>query len=105
MKDASKLKQQDQQMKDVSKEKEEVKEHSDRGTLGHWKDFDEMSRSIWDDYSRLDQEMDKRFRHFSDLMFKNRELQLEDFKREAEKKPMIKGEGQKALGQQQKAGG
>jgi hypothetical protein len=36
-----------------------------------WKDFDDWYKSIFEDFSRIDQEMDKRFRDFSESMFKN----------------------------------
>lgn len=50
-----------------------------------WKDFDDWYKSIFEDFSRIDQEMDRRFRDFSDTMFKNQELKIEEFKKEMEK--------------------
>jgi hypothetical protein len=38
-----------------------------------WKDFDDWYKSIFEDFSTIDKEMDKRFRDFSDSMFKNQE--------------------------------
>ena len=97
-----KAKKMDQEMKDQSNvQKEEVKSksgevsESPRGASGLeggimprmdlWKDFDDWYKSIFEDYSRIDQEMDRRFRDFSDTMFKNQELQIEEFKKEMEK--------------------
>jgi hypothetical protein len=54
-----------------------------RGYL--WKDFDDWYKSIFEDYSKIDQEMDRRFREFSDMMFKNQERQIEQFKKEMER--------------------
>jgi hypothetical protein len=38
-----------------------------------WKDFDDWYKSIFEDFSTIDREMDKRFRDFSESMFKNQE--------------------------------
>ena len=75
-------------MRDLSKEEGKQGE----GELSReflWKDFEDWSRSMWQDYSRIDQEMDRRFRDFSDLMFKNRQRMLEDFKRDFEQRPAL----------------
>lgn len=75
----------DQPMKDVqSKEESKKGENIEGGIMPRmdlWKDFDEWYKSIFDDFSKIDQEMDIRFRNFSDMMNKNRERQLEDFRK------------------------
>ena len=72
-------------MKDVqSKEESKKGENIEGGIMPRmdlWKDFDEWYKSIFDDFSKIDQEMDIRFRNFSDMMNKNRERQLEDFRK------------------------
>ena len=83
---------QDKQMKDVSGQQQKQMEESKagqgesgmlpRGEL--WRDFDDWYKSIWEDYNRIDQEIERRFRDFSEMMFKNRQRQLEDFRREIE---------------------
>jgi len=99
-----KAKKMDQEMKDVSGsnvQKEETKKQggetgvSPTGSSGLeggimprmdlWKDFDDWYKSIFEDFSRIDQEMDRRFRDFNDSMFKNQERQIEEFKKEMEK--------------------
>ncbi len=62
-----------------------------------WKDFDDWYKSIFEDFSHIDQEMDRRFRDFSDIMFKNQERQIEEFKKEMEKqrKQYLSLEGKK----------
>ena len=71
----------DQPMKDVqSKEETKKGENLEGGIMPKmdlWKDFDDWYKSIFDDYSKIDQEMDRRFRDFSEMMNKNRERQLE----------------------------
>lgn len=71
----------DQPMKDVqSKEETKKGENLEGGIMPKmdlWKDFDDWYKSIFDDYSKIDQEMDRRFRDFSEMMNKNREHQLE----------------------------
>lgn len=59
-----------------------------------WKDFDDWYKSIWSDFGRIDQEIDRRFKEYSDFMFKNRQRQLEDFRKESEKKPQLKASGE-----------
>lgn len=80
-----------QQMKKTLS-KEEAKQEGGVGMEGGimprqdlWKDFDDWYKSIFEDYSRLDQEMDRRFRDFSDMMFKNQERQIESFRKEMER--------------------
>ena len=68
-------------MKDVqSKEETKKGENLEGGIMPKmdlWKDFDDWYKSIFDDYSKIDQEMDRRFRDFSEMMNKNRERPLE----------------------------
>lgn len=45
-----------------------------------WRDFDEWNRNIFGDYSRIESEMDRRFRDFSDLMLRNRERTREELR-------------------------
>ena len=83
-------------MKDVQS-KEELKKgevsQSERGiipSLDLWKDFDDWYKSIFEDYSRIDQEMDRRFKDFSEQMMKNRNRQLEEFRKTFELTPSAK---------------
>jgi hypothetical protein len=86
-----KAKKMDQEMKETNIQKEETKKQGDVGVsptgssgleggfmprMDLWKDFDDWYKSIFEDFSRIDQEMDRRFRDFSDSMFKNQERQL-----------------------------
>jgi hypothetical protein len=75
----------DQPMKDVQSKEESKKGETIEGgimpRMDLWKDFDDWHKSIFDDFSKIDQEMDIRFRNFSDMMNKNRERQLEDFRK------------------------
>jgi hypothetical protein len=82
-------------MKDVSKMEESKRDVSstsgssmEGGIMPRkdlWKDFDDWYKSIFEDYSKIDQEMDRRFREFSDLINKNRERQLDDFRKEMDR--------------------
>jgi hypothetical protein len=85
-------------MKDVSKQEETKKNVSSLSGAGGssmeggimprmdlWKDFDDWYKSIFEDYSRIDQEMDRRFREFSEVINKNRERQIEEFRKEMER--------------------
>jgi len=112
-----KAKKMDQEMKDVSGsnvQKEETKKQggetgvSSSGLEGGimprmdlWKDFDDWYKSIFEDFSRIDQEMDRRFRDFSEPMFKNQERQIEEFRKEMEKQRKqrlsLEGKEQKSL--------
>ena len=112
----------DQEMKDQSNvQKEEVKSKGAEVGVSHsgasgleggimprmdlLKDFDDMQKSIFEDFSHIDQEMDRRFRNFSDTMFKNQELQIQEFKKEMEKQRKqhlsLEGKKQKELGSSQ----
>ncbi len=93
-------------MRDVQS-KEEVKkgETMEGGIMPRmdlWKDFDDWYKSIFDDFSKIDQEMDRRFRDFSEMMNKNRERQLEDFKRIFEQTPSAKALKQEETGAAEK---
>jgi hypothetical protein len=83
-------------MKDVQSKEESKKgevSQTERGIMPSMdlaKDFDDWNKSIFEDYSRIDQGMDKRFREFSDLMLKNRQRQLEDFRKSFEQTPSAK---------------
>jgi hypothetical protein len=96
----------DQPMKDVQS-KEEVKkgETMEGGIMPRmdlWKDFDDWHKSIFDDFSKIDQEMDRRFRDFSDMINKNRERQLEDFRKTFEQTPSAKALKQEETGAAEK---
>ena len=69
-------------MKDVSKKTEEIKkgEQTSQSGMDIWRDFDEWNRNIFGDYSRIESEMDRRFRDFSDLMLRNRERTREELR-------------------------
>ncbi len=73
-------------MKEVSKEERQQQrsggeEQKETGFMNEWfKDFDEMSKSLFGDFSKIDQEIDRRFKDFSDMMEKNRQRQLQEFK-------------------------
>jgi len=62
----------DTQMKDIQSKEESKKgevSQSERGIIPSqdlWKDFDDWYKSIFEDYSRIDQEMDRRFKDFSE---------------------------------------
>jgi hypothetical protein len=75
----------DQPMKDVQSKEESKKGEAMEGgimpRMDLWKDFDDWHKSIFDDFSKIDLEMDSRFREFSDMISKNRERQLEDFRK------------------------
>lgn len=75
----------DQPMKDVQSKEESKKGETLEGgimpRMNLWKDFDDWHKSIFDDFSKIDQEMDSRFREFSDMINKNRERQLEEFRK------------------------
>jgi hypothetical protein len=75
----------DQPMKDVQSKEESKKGEAMEGgimpRMDLWKDFDDWHKSIFDDFSKIDLEMDSRFREFSDMINKNRERQLEDFRK------------------------
>lgn len=65
--------------------------------LDIFRDFDEWTKSIFEDYTRLDQEMDRRFREFRERMMVDQKKQIEQFKKEFESKPQaIKSEQLKA---------
>lgn len=84
-------------MKDLSKEEGKLGE-GELSTESLWKDFEDWSRTMWQDYSRIDQEMDRRFRDFSELMNKNRQRMLEEFKRDFQQRPALtSGVGQQQL--------
>ena len=89
-------------MKDESvKQREESKGTEMSTGFDMWKDFDEWNKSIFGDFSKIDQEIDRRFKDFSEMMEKNRLKQLEDFKREREVRQKALGSGgaqQKAIG-------
>jgi hypothetical protein len=36
-----------------------------------WGNVDDWYKSIWSDFQKIDQEMDRRFRDYSDFIFKN----------------------------------
>ena len=88
----------DQPMRDVQSKEEikkggEVSQSAERGimpSMDLWKDFDDWYKSIFEDYSKIDQEMDRRFREFSDVMNKNRQRQLSEFKKVFEQTPSAK---------------
>lgn len=81
-----------------TKQTEESKEGGMIPTENIWKDFDDWYKSIWSDFSRIDQEIDRRFKEYSDFMFKNRQMQLEDIKRD--QKPQIKAAGAQGTSQE-----
>jgi len=96
----------DQPMRDVQS-KEEVKkgETMEGGIMPRmdlWKDFDDWHKSIFDDFSKIDTEMDRRFRDFSEMINKNRERQLEDFKKIFEQTPSAKALKQEETGAAEK---
>ena len=96
---------QDVQTKEESK-KGETFEGGIMPRMDLWKDFDDWYKSIFDDFSKIDQEMDRRFRDFSESMNKNRERQLEEFRKFFDKTASakaIKQEESGAQGQQQVA--
>ena len=83
----------DVQSKDEIKKGGEVSQSAERGimpSMDLWKDFDDWYKSIFEDYSKIDQEMDRRFREFSDVMNKNRQRQLQEFKKVFEQTPSAK---------------
>ena len=45
--------------------------------------FDELHKSMWEDFSRMEQEMERRFHMFDDLMERNRQEQVQEKKKEA----------------------
>jgi hypothetical protein len=104
-------KEEDQQMREEqakvkSTSKEEAKmagvSESERGLLPRedlWKDFDDWYKSIWEDFSLIDREIDRRFRDFSNMMFENRRRQIEDFRKEMEGRAITSGAGAKQLTQ------
>ena len=46
----------------------------------YFKEFDEMSKSLFGDFSKIDQEIDRRFKEYSEMMEKNRQRQLQEFR-------------------------
>lgn len=46
----------------------------------YFKEFDEMSKGLFGDFSKIDQEIERRFKDFSDTMEKNRQRQLQEFR-------------------------
>ncbi len=64
----------------------------DRGSMFGWdlfRDFDRWQGSLWEDFSRMDREFDRRFKQFEREMFHNRQLQLEDFRNQMKQRPQI----------------
>ena len=67
----------------MSQEKDvQMKEEMKSGEIGTkkeglfgnlFRDRDDFQRSIWDDYSRIDRDMESRFKDFSDLIEQNRQ--------------------------------
>lgn len=92
----------DQPMKEVQSKEETKKGESMEGgimpRMDLWKDFDDWYKSIFDDFSRIDQEMDRRFREYSESIFKNRERQLEEFRKIFEQTPSAKALKQEETG-------
>lgn len=52
-------------------------------------EFNDWYKSIWEDFSKIDQDIDRRFRNFSDFMSKNQQKQLESFRREMDQRPAL----------------
>lgn len=53
--------------------------------------FEDWDRTIMEDFQRIDSEIDRRFRDFQDTMFRNRDLQLEDFRKDFQSRPKLTG--------------
>lgn len=89
-------------MKDVQSKEESKKGETLEGgimpRMNLWKDFDDWHKSIFDDFSKIDQEMDSRFREFSDMINKNRERQLEEFRKIFDQTPSAKALKQEEAG-------
>lgn len=43
-----------------------------------FKDIEDFQKSIWDDYSRIEHDMEKRFKEYSDLIEQNRQRQIQE---------------------------
>lgn len=89
-------KKEDQPMKEeTSTQRFQRTEESKEGGMipseNMWKDFDDWSKTIFSDFNKIDHEIDRRFKDYSDFMNKNRQMQLEDIRKDEKKQ--IKGAG------------
>lgn len=90
---------QDVKMKEQTEEKskeigrmEESKGEISSGLMSgdFWKDW---QNRMWEDYNRIEKDLNKKFEEFNDRMFKNRKLQLEEKQKEQEGRVATKAEG------------